>query len=240
LKIFRFEAGKGKTTQYQRDVTMTELPENGTLRRGLSFAYRVYRPQDADDDALVLLHGSGVDETTLVPLAVEIAPRAIVIAVRGRIVGDGGMRWFTKITPTQFDQQSIRREADAFAAFIVEAIGANSLDLARTTFLGYSNGANLVSSVMLLHPGLIERAVLLRAMPVLDDVPPTDLSKARVLVIAGAADVTYAPFAPALEALLRQHGAEVETRTVTSGHEFGAEDASIVRDWLEGSRASTV
>ena len=48
---------------------MTELPENGALRRDLSFAYRVYRPQDADGEALVLLHGSGVDETTLVPLA---------------------------------------------------------------------------------------------------------------------------------------------------------------------------
>ena len=139
--------------------------------RDLSFAYRVYRPQDADGEALVLLHGSGVDETTLVPLAAEIAPRATLIAVRGRIAQDDGMRWFARITPTRFEQQSIRTETDAFAAFIVEAAKANGLDLARTTFLGYSNGANLVSSVMLLHPGLIERAVLLRAMPVLDDVP---------------------------------------------------------------------
>jgi phospholipase/carboxylesterase len=219
---------------------VTELLENGALRRDLSFAYRVYRPQDADDEALVLLHGSGVDETTLVPLAAGIAPRAALMAVRGRIAGDGGMRWFAKVTPTRFEQQSIRGEADAFATFIVDAMRANGLDLARTTFLGYSNGANLVSSVMLLHPGLIERAVLLRAMPVLDDIPPTDLSKVRVLVLAGAADVTYAPFAPALEALLREHGAEVEARTVAAGHEFGAEDASIVRDWLEGPTASTV
>jgi len=219
---------------------MAELPENGALRRDLSFAYRFYRPQDSDGEALILLHGSGVDETTLVPLAAEIAPRTTLMAVRGRIVGDGGMRWFARITPTRFEQQSIRSEADAFATFIVEAMRANGLDPARTTFLGYSNGANLVSSVMLLHPGLIERAVLLRAMPVLDDVPPTDLSKARVLVIAGAADVTYAPFAPALEALLGEHGAAVEARTVASGHEFGAEDVSVVRDWFRGSTASTV
>ena len=130
------------------------------------------------------------------------------------------------------DRRSIRTEADAFATFIVEAIRANGLDLGRTTFLGYSNGANVVSSVMLLHPGLIERAVLLRAMPVLDDVPVADLSKAHVLVIAGAADLTYGPFAPALAELLREYGAAVEARTVPAGHEFGADDASIVRDWL--------
>ena len=59
-------------------------------------------------------------------------------------------------------------------------------------------------------------------------------------MIAGAADVTYGPFAPALVALLREHGAEVEARTVAAGHEFGAEDAGIVRDWLARPTASTV
>ena len=97
---------------------MAELLENGALRRGLSFAYRVYRPQDANGEALVLLHGSGVDETTLVPLAREIAPRATLIAVRGRIPQDDGLRWFARITPTRFEQHSIRSEADAFASFI--------------------------------------------------------------------------------------------------------------------------
>jgi phospholipase/carboxylesterase len=217
---------------------MAELTGNGALRRDLSFPYRVYRPQDAGDEALILLHGSGVDETTLVPLAAGIAPRAVLVAVRGRIAQDDGMRWFARITPTRFEQQSIRTETDAFAAFIVEAVKANGLDLACTTFLGYSNGANLISSIMLLHPGLIGRAVLLRPMPVLDDVPPSDLSKAQVLVIAGAADATYAPFAPSLVALLRRHGAEVEARTVASGHEFGTKDARIARDWLARPMAS--
>jgi phospholipase/carboxylesterase len=105
-------------------------------------------------------------------------------------------------------------------------------DLSRTVFLGYSNGANLVTSVMLLHPGIISRAVLLRAMPVLDNVPDTDLSATRILSISGVADVTYAPFAPALSALLRRHGAEVEDRVAPAGHEFGEDDAALARDWL--------
>ena len=211
---------------------MKGLAGDGALRSDLAFPYRVYRPTDANHETLVLLHGSGVDETTLVPLAREIAPRAILIAVRGRIAQDGGMRWFTRITPTRFEQQSIRTEAAAFAGFIGAFTRQYGLDLSRTAFLGYSNGANLISSVMLLNPGLIAHAALLRAMPVLDEVPAADLSKAEVLVITGAADVTYAPFAPSLVAVLREHGAEVDDRTVASGHEFGAEDASIVRSWL--------
>ena len=54
----------------------------------------------------------------------------------------------------------------------------------------------------------------------------------RVLIIAGAADLTYAPFAPALVTLLNQRGAEVDARIVASGHEFGDRDAAIVRQWL--------
>jgi phospholipase/carboxylesterase len=220
----------------QKDVIiMDELRGDGEPRSWLGFSYRLFRPDDASDETLFLLHGSGVDETTLVPLGRQIAPRAVLVAVRGRIPQEDGFRWFTRITPTRFEQESIRSETQAFANFATEITARHTLDLSLTTFLGYSNGANLISSLMLLHPGLVVQAALLRAMPVLDAVPPTDLSAARVLVITGEADLTYAPFAPALEALLDLHGANVEARTVPSGHEFGALDAAIVKQWLAGS-----
>ncbi|CAN7602712.1 alpha/beta hydrolase [Mesorhizobium sp. LjRoot246] len=214
-----------------------ETSQDGVLRRDLTFRYRLYSPADSTGECFFLLHGSGVDETTLVPLAREIAPRAVLIAVRGRIVQEDGFRWFARITPTRFEQQSIRTETDAFAGFVADAATRHHLDLSRAIFLGYSNGANLVSSLMLLHPGLVERAALLRPMPVLDHVPATNLSKARVLIVAGAADLTYAPFAPALVTLLSQHGAEIDARIVPSGHEFDSADAAIVRQWLAGSAA---
>lgn len=214
-------------------MTSNSELENSALHRDLAFPYRVYGdPKNACSQVLVLLHGSGVDETTLVPLAAEIAPRAALIAVRGRVPQEGGWRWFQRITPTRFEQASIRAEANAFADFLPTLAKVHGFDLHGAVFLGYSNGANLITSTMLLHPGLVGRALLLRAMPVLDEVPTTDLSKVRMLVIAGAMDVTYGPFAPALVALLRSHGADVEDQTVAAGHEFGPEDAWLARKWL--------
>jgi len=198
----------------------------------LSFAYRLLRPSSPDSRILVLLHGSGVDENSLVPFAAEIAPEATVLTVRGRVPQDDGWRWYERITPTRFDQESVRSEAEAFADFMTEAARLHGLDLRQTVFLGYSNGANLISSMMLLRPGLVRRAALLRPMPVLDDAPRADLSSTRILVIAGASDLTYAPFAPSLVRLLRKQGAEVDDRTIQAGHEFGTEDAAIVRRWL--------
>jgi phospholipase/carboxylesterase len=214
---------------------MTMDANYGTLMNDLSFPYRLIRPSSPDARTLVLLHGSGVDENSLVPFAGEMAPHATILTVRGRVPQDDGWRWYERITPTRFDQESVRSEALAFADFISEAARLHALDLRQTTFLGYSNGANLISSMMLLRPGLVRSAALLRAMPVLDDAPRADLSGARILVIAGASDMTYAPFAPALVTLLSERGAEVDGRTVQAGHEFGAEDAAIIRRWLGGT-----
>jgi len=206
------------------------------LKTGLSFAYRLHRGSP-EGRTFILLHGSGVDETTLVPLAREVSPDATLIAVRGRIMQDDSRRWFTRITPTRFDQKSIRGEAASFAVFVRELAAAENFDAEDVVFIGYSNGGNLVSSLMLLHPGLVRRAALLRSMPVLDHVPPTRLDASKVLVIAGARDETYGPYAPALAALLAEHGADVESLVVPSGHEFGSEDAKRIRKWLTGREA---
>ncbi|MBN9549530.1 MAG: alpha/beta hydrolase [Alphaproteobacteria bacterium] len=212
--------------------------ETGVLRRDLAFAYRLLGPANASGECLFVLHGSGVDETTMLPLATRIAPRAVIVAARGRIPQEDGFRWFERITPTSFEQTSIRAETAAYARFAAEAAKRHGLDLRRTTFLGYSNGANVVSSLMLLHPGLVRQAVLLRAMPVLDTSPMTDLRGTRLLIIAGAADQTYGPFAPALVTLFSQRGADVDARIVASGHEFGEADAAILRQWLAAPVAS--
>ena len=214
-----------------------DIVENGQLQLNLTFPYRIFGTGGNSRECLFLLHGSGVDETTLVPLARGIAPGAVLVAARGRIPQEDGFRWFERITPTRFEQKSILAETAAFAAFASEAARRHGLDLGHTTFLGYSNGANLVSSLMLLHPGIVRRAALLRPMPVLDDVPATDLAGTRTLIIAGATDETYGPFAPALVTLLSRHRAGIDARIIASGHDIGDPDAAIIRQWLAGSAA---
>lgn len=215
------------------DMSAPEYSDkNRALREDLTFAYRLLKPANASGECLFVLHGSGVDETTMLPLAMQIASRAVIVAARGRIRQEDGFRWFERITPTSFEQSSIRAETAAYAQFALEAARQHGLDLRRATFLGYSNGANVISSLMLLHPGLVRQAALLRAMPVLDSSPMTELGGTRVLIVAGAADQTYGPFAPALVTLFNQRGAEIDARIVASGHEFGDADAAIVRQWL--------
>jgi predicted esterase len=206
--------------------------EASSIERSDRFLVLRRQPKQATGETFVLLHGSGGDETTLMELASRIDPRAVLMGIRGRLVQDGVTRWYRRLTPTRFDQDDIRSEAGAFASFLRDAVEAKKLDLTNTTFIGYSNGANLLAAMALLHPGLVERAVLLRPMSVLESIPDVDLSGTRFLTVAGAADSIYAPFAPVLEATLREHGGRVDARTIRSGHDLGNDDVAVVSEWL--------
>jgi len=214
------------------DVDSAPQDEVSAIERSDHFFVLRRQPKQASGETFVLLHGSGGDETTMMDLASRIDPHAVLVGIRGRLIQDGVTRWYRRLTPTRFDQDDIRSEAGAFASFLRDAVEAKKLDLANTTFIGYSNGANLLAAMALLHPGLVERAVLLRPMSVLESIPDVNLSGTRFLTVAGAADSIYAPFAPALEAMLRKHGGRVEARTIKSGHDLGNDDVAVVSEWL--------
>jgi phospholipase/carboxylesterase len=99
------------------------------------------------------------------------------------------------------------------------------------TFLGHSNGANFLGAVMLLHPGFVRRAILLRAGAVLEDVPPADLNRTEVLLLSGATD-PFAATAPALGTVLRERGATLDMRSLPAGHDLTQGDLDAAAAWL--------
>lgn len=215
----------------------TQEKANDSLIRNPSFIYRFYYPDrlqapDPSRELVILLHGSGGNETSLMPLARRIWPRAVLLGVRGRVVQDGETRWYRKITAVKFEEEDVCHEADAFVAFLNGLAEKEKLDLPNATFVGYSNGANLLAATMFMHGDLVHRAVLMRAMPVLAHMPQADLSKVQVLTITGEQDELYAPFAPALSDALRRNGASLDAERAASGHMLGLKDRQIIRQWL--------
>ncbi|MGO7990259.1 VOC family protein [Rhizobium leguminosarum] len=199
--------------------------------RELPFVHRFYTPPDPDGSVFVLLHGSGGNETTLMPLLNKVAPRATLLGVRGRATEEGFPRWYKRITPFSFDQNDIKTEAEAFAAFIEGAVKSYGLDPQKVVYVGYSNGANLLNSLLYLHPNLVHKAVLLRSMPVLSDYPHADLKGTDLLVISGKTDA-YGKYASELEERLKSSGATVDSDVIAGGHDLGDADVPIIQKWL--------
>ena len=215
-------------------VSLPQFARPGEERmpmRALTFVHRFHRPENPDGTTLVLLHGTGGDESDLMPLAAQIAPNATLLGVRGRSTEEGILRWFRRMDAVTYDQADIRAEAAAFADFVGEAARAYGLDPARMLFMGYSNGANLLGAVLQLHPGTITRAILLRGIQVLEDAPEADLTGAQVLVTTGARD-PFGRMAPALVAALRTGGADVTAPILPADHRLAPEDSAQARDWL--------
>ncbi len=205
--------------------------EERTVMRQLPFVHRLHAPEQPDGSVIVLLHGTGGNETDLMPLAHRIAPHATLLGVRGRSAEEGVARFFRRTSMTSFDQADIRAEAEAFAAFWEGALAAYDLDPARITVMGYSNGANFAGAVMALHPGLIRRAILMRPMAVLDDLPQADLTGLSVLTLTGVRD-PYGTHAPRLNEWLAAQGAGLDARVVPGGHDLSPDDLAAATEWL--------
>mgnify|MGYP003788590333 FL=1 len=200
--------------------------------RDLPFVHRFQQPDDPDGSVMLLLHGTGGNESDLMPLAHRIAPRATLLGLRGRSTEEGVARFFRRISMTSFDQDDIRAEAAAFDAFWQGAMAGYGLEAGRVTVMGYSNGANFAGAVMALAPGLIRRAILMRPMLVLEQPPQVDLAGVRVLTLTGTRD-PYGTHAPALNDWLTASGAELDARAVEAGHELSQDDLTAAHDWME-------
>jgi phospholipase/carboxylesterase len=205
--------------------------EPRTIYRDLPFVHRIHEPEAPDGTALVLLHGTGGNEASLLPFGRKIAPSATLVSLRGRATEEGVARFFRRFGPRDFDQKDIVAEAQAFAAFVEDARQVYGLDDACLRFAGYSNGANFLAAAIMLHPGLVREALLLRPVPVLIDLPETDLSGTHIRIIVGSDDPA-AGEGEILAEQLQDLGAQVTLVSIAGDHTLSDEDVNAATAWF--------
>ena len=191
-------------------------------------------------DTLLLLHGTGGDESDLLALGRALSPDATLLGVRGRVLEGGVPRFFRRLAPGVFDEEDIQARTRELGQFVREAASRYALDPGRIVALGYSNGANIAAGLLLLEPGLVRRAALLRAMPPFAQPPAADLLGTRVLLSEGRHDpqVSVAQ-AQALEETLRSAGADVRLQWADAAHQLSSAELPKVRDWLRGTQGAS-
>jgi phospholipase/carboxylesterase len=198
----------------------------------LGFRHRLERGTDAAAPPLLLLHGTGGDENDLLPLGRALAPGATLLSPRGQVLEHGMPRFFRRLTEGVFDEEDLRRQTEALADFVLAAREAYGLP--PPVALGFSNGANIAAALLLLRPGVLRGAALLRAMVPLQKPPVVRLEATPVLLLSGAADpIVPAGNSAALSAQLAQAGAAVTHRVLPGGHGLSQMDVGLVKSWLE-------
>jgi predicted esterase len=203
-----------------------------------SFVHR-FVPSDTSALTLLLLHGTGGDESDLLPLGRELSPDAALLSPRGRVLEHGAPRFFRRLAEGVFDLPNLHAETAALAAFVAAAAAEYGRDPRRVVAVGFSNGANIAASLLLSHPGVLAGAVLLRPMvPFEPDVPPA-LGGVPVLIARGLNDpLVSRPQTDRLAAILRGGGAVVTVADQPAGHGPVQADVDVARAWLERQERS--
>ena len=202
------------------------------MTTGLSFVHRCEPGREPERPPLLLLHGTGGDEHDLIPLGRTIAPGAALLSPRGKVLESGMPRFFRRLTEGVFDEEDVRRRAHELGDFVAEAREAYGLK--PPIAVGFSNGANIAAALLLLAPGTLAGAVLLRAMVPLQSPPAATLTGAPVLILSGATDpIVPAANAARLASMLEIAGATVEHRNLPAGRGLSQADMTIMKTWLD-------
>src|SRR5207247_2246978 len=186
---------------------------------------------------LFLLHGTGGNERDLIPLGRELDPNAALLSPRGKVLENGMPRFFRRLAEGVFDLEDLKKRTSELADFLAAAAQHYGFASDNVVAVGYSNGANIAASMLLLRPEILSDAILFRAMvPLIPETQP-NLSSVRVWIGAG----THDPIIPTSERkrlaeLLRNAGADVTMRYFQAGNELTPADVEAARDWLTALR----
>ncbi len=135
---------------------------------------------------LLLLHGTGGSEDDLIPLGHTIYPNANLLSPRGKVLEHGMPRFFRRLAEGVFDMEDLKFRTAELAKFVYDVSIKYSFDLSKTIAVGFSNGANIATSLLLLEPPVIAGAALFRPMvPFIPD-PLPDLSEKKSTYFIGA------------------------------------------------------
>ena len=194
-----------------------------------------FEPGSLDDTApvLLMLHGTGGDEHDLLPLGRAIFPGASLLSPRGKVLEQGMPRFFRRLSVGVFDVEDVKLRTQELADFIVAAAAKYRFTTDRLIAVGYSNGANIAASLLLMRPEVLSAAVLLRATVPLRVATPPDLRGKRVLLSEARNDM-YVPHDQAveLESTLRSAGAEVQTLWIAPTHALEQAELAPIQKWI--------
>jgi len=183
---------------------------------------------------LLLLHGTGGNERDLLSLGRELDPNASLLSPRGQVLENGMPRFFRRLAEGVFDLEDLKRRTHQLADFVPAAAEHYQFAADQVIAVGYSNGANIAASLLLLRPTTLHGAILFRAMVPLMPAAQPDLSSVRVWIGAGDED----PIIPTSESqrlaeLLRKSGADVTIRFFNAGHSLTNDEIETAHDWLK-------
>jgi phospholipase/carboxylesterase len=180
---------------------------------------------------LLLMHGTGGDESQFLGIGPRLVPGATLVAPRGDVSEFGAARFFRRTGEGVYDMADLARATEKLADF-VDAHAAGG-ETAGVYGLGYSNGANILASVAFARPRRFDRLVLMHPLIPFEPQFAGRLDGTRILVTAGRRDPICPPeLTVALERAFAAAGAATEIVWHDGGHEIRPSEIEAAASFL--------
>lgn len=181
--------------------------------------------------ALFVFHGTGGDEQQFLGLGRELLPDATIVSPRGDVSEFGAARFFRRTGEGVYDLDDLARATTKMTEFIRAQVRA--LKPAAVLGLGYSNGANILASVVFADPALFDAAVLMHPLIPFEPQLAGSLAGRPMLITAGRRDPICPPnLTNRLDAYLRAADADVTVEWHEGGHEVRPNEIEAARRFL--------
>lgn len=193
-----------------------------------------HKGTDETKPILLLLHGTGGNEQSLIGLAKEIDDTASILSVRGNVLENGMPRFFRRLAEGVFDLEDLIFRTKELNDFLLEAAQRYGFDRNRVVAIGYSNGANIAASLLFHFEDALAGAILHHPMVPRRGIELPALSSIPVFIGAGTNDpMCSAQESEDLQALLTAAGAEVTTVWFNYGHQLTMPEVEAAKEWYD-------
>jgi phospholipase/carboxylesterase len=202
-----------------------------------SYTHIVHAGDRPGGPVVFAYHGTGADEDQMVPFAREIVPGAAIVAPRGDVSEGGMARFFRRTGEGVYDMADLAARTETMAAFVKAHVEAAKPSAVYG--VGYSNGANILASVVFAHPDLFDGVVLMH--PLIPFQPRVNgrLDGRKIVITAGRYDPICPPHLTSrLEAHLRAVGADLHLEWHDGGHEIRPEEVAAAKRFLSTAAAA--
>lgn len=196
----------------------------------------IYQAGQPEAPVLVLLHGTGGDEHSLLEVGRAISSEASLLSIRGEVMENGMRRYFKRLAEGIYDEADLAQRGDILAAEIQEAADTYGFAIENVVLVGYSNGANIAIRLLLTHPTVFTKAILYHSMYPVKHLPTPDLSKTHVFMSFGTHDpIVSAEDAAYVSSIFSDRQAEV-TDSWTPSHQLTYQEVEASKVWLAEQR----
>lgn len=184
------------------------------------------------NSTIVVFHGTGGDIDDLIPIAQFINPDSNILSIRGEVVENGMNRYFKRFSNGSFDYADLKERTKNINDFILSKINEFELDKNNITAIGYSNGANIISSLLLNYSNLFNNALLFHPSEIKDK--EIDLSLVNIFISYGDNDPICSLLGSlSLIEMYKSKNAKVTSFRTDRGHRLSNEELIKAKEWYE-------